>query len=179
MVDSITYFQLNKNTINDVDIKIMKILCREDYFRDFFKAYDNAQELRSQSKQFFYKYFPLNNDLNAKLYDQNDIQNLIMISKFIKNPHKYNFNLPLTVGDKILLIDDTDKDFVILCKAKQFYENIFNHVQKALDYRRNGKEYFVSVYTPDWFEEQYSKTMDGERFIQLWKNREIVKKIEI
>jgi len=177
MFDNITYFTLNQNSLTDGDYYILKALYYQNYFQDFISSFNNALDSKSKSKEYFFKFIPLDVAINPKVYDQNDIFDLNFLSQSIKNPYIYNWSKQIHINQRILLIDETDREFIILCKAKEYYQRIFDGLQKALEYRGSGRQYFFSFNSPDWFPEthKYSIQMQGERLIQLWKHKELGK----
>ena len=118
MFDNITYFQLNKNTLTNADYYILNALSHQNYFENFFKSYNIALSQRAKSKEYYFKFIPLDIKIEPKVYDQNDIFDLNFIAHVVKNPYVYDWSKPITIGQRILLIDETDKEFIILCKAK-------------------------------------------------------------
>jgi len=179
MFDNITYFQLNKNTLTNADYYILNALSHQNYFENFFKSYNIALSQRAKSKEYYFKFIPLDIKIEPKVYDQNDIFDLNFIAHVVKNPYVYDWSKPITIGQRILLIDETDKEFIILCKAKEYYEKIFDGLKKALDYRGSGRQYFFVFNSPDWFPatHQYSIQMQGERLIQLSRHTGLMQQV--
>ena len=184
----IPYFNLNFATLSDADLFIMQSLVEQIYRTDIFKAVETAQHLKSLSRTYCYKYYPLDKSLEPKIYDQNELVALFFISCIVDNPYDIVPCTPenehecsqYTIDENGLpfhvKLDETDKSFVIILKGATFYNQLYGALELAKDYKSRGKQYYYYMQTPKWFKEdmQFNVSMPGHRLILLWYNRDYV-----
>lgn len=186
--DCIDYFNLNFATLTPADLFIMQSLVEQIYRTDIFKAVETAQQLKSLSRTYCYKYYPLDKSLEPKIYDQNELVALFFISCIVDNPYDIVPCTPenehecsqYTIDENGLpfhvKLDETDKSFVIILKGATFYNQLYGALELAKDYKSRGKQYYYYMQTPKWFKEdqQLNVSMPGHRLILLWYNRDYV-----
>jgi len=174
--NSITFFDLNLKTLTPLDKFIMRAFVDEPYLTDLYVATDKAQQLWAVGKTYCYKYIPQVPGLYPKLYEQNEIIALTFFSSWIPDPYTYDFTVPLEFEGRKYLIDEVDRQFIITRKGRNFFEGLFNALEKAKNYRTVGNYYCYNLITPPWFppEEQYSQTIPGQTLILLWYNKNYI-----
>ncbi len=174
--NSITFFNLNLKTLTPLDKFIMRAFVDEPYLTDLYVATDKAQQLWAAGKTYCYKYIPQAPGLYPKLYEQNEIIALTFFSSWIKDPYTYDYSKPLEFEGRFYLVDEVDRQFIITRKGRNFYEGLFEGLEKALNYRTTGRYYCYNLNTPVWFPEeiQYNAVIPGQTLILLWYNKNYV-----
>jgi len=174
--NSITFFNLNLETLTPLDKFIMKAFVNMPYLTDLYVATDKAQQLWAAGKTYCYKYIPEVPGLYPKVYEQHELIDLTFISSFVADPYTYDFSKPLYINGRWILVDDVDRQFIITRKGRQFYESLFEGLEKALNYRSNGRYYCYNLNTPVWFpsEIQYNAVIPGQTLILLWFNKDYI-----
>ena len=186
--DCIDYFNLNFATLTPADLFIMQSLVEQIYRTDIFKAVETAQQLKTLSRTYCYKYYPLDKKLDSKVYDQNDLVALFFISCIVDNPYDIIPCTPETeeICSKFVVeenglkldikLDETDKSFVIVLKGRTFYNQLYGALEMAKDYKTRGKQYYYFMKTPLWFKEdqEFDVSMPGHKLILLWYNKNYV-----
>ena len=174
--NSITFFDLDLKTLTPLDKFIMRAFVDEPYLTDLYVATDKAKQLWAAGKTYCYKYIPQAPGLYPKVYEQNEINALTFIASWVPNPYTYDFSKPIEVNGFKYYIDEVDRQFIITRKGRQFYESLFEALEKAKNYRTKGTYYCYNLITPPWFppEDQYSQTIPGQTIILLWYNKNYI-----
>jgi hypothetical protein len=174
--NSITFFDLNLKTLTPLDKFIMRAFVEEPYLTDLYVATDKAQNMHAYGKTYCYKFIPLTPGLYPKIYEQNELIDLTFISYIVPDPYTYDFSQPFNVNGRVVLVDEVDRAFIIARKGRQFYESLFEGLEKAKNYRANGRYYCYNLNTPAWFpsELQYNAVIPGQTLILLWFNKDYI-----
>lgn len=174
--NSLTYFNLDLNTLTPRDKFIMRAFVDEVYLTNLYQATDWARQLYSQGQTYCYKFVPQEPGLYSKIYNQNDIMALTFISSWVNNPYTYDFSQPIKVGFTTVQVDEVDRQFIITIKGREFYQSLFAALEMAKEFRGNGRYYCYNMITPKWFPEdkQYSSIIPGQFLILLWFNKNYI-----
>lgn len=174
--NSLTYFDLDLNTLTPMDKFIMRAFVDEPYLTNLYQATDWAQQLKMQGQTYCYRYVPQQRGLYSKMYDQNDLIDLTFISYIVPNPYTYDFSVPFNVNGHIIYVDEVDKSFIIARKGREFYGSLYAALEMAKEFRGNGRYYCYNMVTPNWFlpENHYAAGIPGQKLILLWYNMNYV-----
>lgn len=174
--NSLTYFNLDLKTLTPLDKFIMRALVDEPVLTTLYVATDKAQQLWAGGKTYCYKYIPQVPGLYPKIYEQNEIIALTFFASWIPDPYTYDYSQPLYYEGRAYLIDEVDKQFIITRKGRNFYEGLYEALEKALNYRTTGRYYCYNLMTPPWFPSdiQYNAVIPGQKLILLWYNKDYV-----
>jgi len=174
--NSITFFDLNLKTLTPLDKFIMRAFVDEPVLTTLYVATDKAQQLWAAGKTYCYKYIPQVPGLYPKVYEQNEIIALTFFASWIPDPYTYDYSKPLLYEGRYYLIDEVDRQFIITRKGRNFYEGLYEALEKAKNYRAKGSYYCYNLITPPWFlpEDQYSAVIPGQTLILLWFNKDYI-----
>lgn len=176
--NSLTYFNLDLNTLTPRDKFIMRAFVDQVYLTNLYQATDYAKQLSSQGQTYCYKYVPQEPGLYPKIYNEREINALTFISSWVENPYTYDFSKPIKVGFFTYDIDEVDRAFIIVIKGRQFYQSLFAALEMAKEFRGNGRYYCYNMITPKWFPEdkQYASIIPGQFLILLSYNQDYILK---
>lgn len=174
--NSLTYFNLDLNTLTPRDKFIMRAFVDEVYLTNLYQATDYARQLFSQGQTYCYKFVPQELGLYPKIYNEIDIMSLTFISSWVENPYTYDFSEPIKVGFNTIQVDEVDRAFIITIKGRQFYQSLFAALEMAKEFRSNGRYYCYNMITPKWFpdDKKYASIIPGQFLILLWFNKNYI-----
>lgn len=184
-----TLYELNGKTRDATfaDVFLMQTFCQQEYLDKSLNSVTNAMQKRLEVKNYSYRYTPIQFIFlddeqftkDDKVYTMQDIIYLYTQVMHLGNPLElYGTKRirDLTDSSVEIVLNETDINYMILIKLKDFYGRIFETLQKAKEYEKAAKEFSCSFRTPAWFPTdcQFSASYSGKELLTLWKYREVI-----